>query len=111
MGFNTTMIVRNDCLADIERDMGFGAKVAAAIREHGNNTSEQVDIVSRFSANAATIIETHHADLTAVVAVGGNFATVLANSLAGHSTLDEQRRLLEDALEQVKAQIAAAPKL
>lgn len=107
MGFNTTLIIRNDYLVDIERDMGFGAKVAAAVRKVGSGQTGSVDVHARFAANAATVIETHHADVTTIVAVGGNSAILITDSLIDHASLDDQRRLLEDALAQVKEKIAA----
>lgn len=78
MGYNTSMIVLNDALGDIAKDADFGAKVRDAVDEltlrmhvHG------IDIHSGCSVNAATVIEYHHADETAIIAVGGNCASVL----------------------------------
>lgn len=77
MGYNTSMIVLNDALGDIAKDAEFGAKVRDAVdrltlRMHTHG----IDIQSGCSVNAATVIESHHADETAIIAVGGNCASV-----------------------------------
>lgn len=76
MGFNTTILVRNDALKDIARDRDFGSKLASAIAET-STTNKAVEISSGGHSNAATVIETHHADYTAIVAIGGNTGSVL----------------------------------
>ena len=82
MGYNTSMIVRNDSLHDIENDPNFGKSVADAIKQlspsrHPNG----VDVAGRGSA---TVIETHHADYTTVIAFGGNYASVV-HDMCGYS--------------------------
>ena len=80
MGFNTTVIVLNDAIDMIKDDPDFGRNLYYAILELGRG--KQVDIPARSAyggvhCNAATAVETHHADGTAIVAVGGNCATKL----------------------------------
>ena len=73
MGFNTTVMVYNDALGSIARDPEFGKTLADAIltlREAGGRVAVN-------KSDAARVIETHHADGTAVVAVGGNHGSVL----------------------------------
>ena len=77
MGFNTSMIVLNDSLNEIEEDKDFGRKVAEAISELDLGGGRQIDISSGFHANAASVIESHHADQTVVVSFGGNCGQVL----------------------------------
>jgi hypothetical protein len=73
MGYNTTLIILNDALHEIKDDKDFGAKVYhAAIRVSGN--LKPIDISSGHFANAATVIEMHHADEIKLLAVGGNYA-------------------------------------
>ena len=78
VGYNTSMIVLNDALGDIAKDTEFGTKVRDAVdrltlRMHTHG----IDIHSGCSVNAATVIESHHADETVIVAVGGNCASLL----------------------------------
>lgn len=78
MGFNTTVVVMNDALDWIAKDPKFGENLAHAILRLSRNEGP-VDVPA-FSdkggvhVNAATAIETHHADMHVMVAVGGNFA-------------------------------------
>jgi hypothetical protein len=94
MGFNTSMIVLNDALYAIEKDTEFGKKVADAVsnlpQQHG------VDICSGCNANAATVVETHHADGTKLLAFGGNCVTDLGVVHAfRHNEEDVQVLLLQ----------------
>jgi len=82
MGYNTTVIVMNDALGQIENDPEFGKKLAAAIRANGLR-NKPVDVDAGYHGNAATVIETHHADFTAVVGVGGNTGIVLETFSTG----------------------------
>ena len=87
MGFNTTVVVLNDALPYIEEDPEFGKKLARAISEaslgHKVDVRASNGMVSH--GNAAQVIETHHADGTAVVAVGGNMGVKLGSAFVGYS--------------------------
>lgn len=72
MGYNTTLVVYNDALGAIEKDPEFGAKVAQAVRRLTVSEGKPVDIPAGNHANAAMAVESHHADNTAVITVGGN---------------------------------------
>lgn len=71
MGYNTTVVVMNDALDQIEKDPQFGRNLAQAILRSGSR-QEHVDVPAGSHANAAHVVESHHADLTSVVTVGGN---------------------------------------
>jgi hypothetical protein len=78
MGYNTTVVVLNDALAEIEQDPDFGKKLARAIRL----ASRGLQDVSAHGkhcmfANAAQVIETHHADYDVLVKIGGNTGSVV----------------------------------
>lgn len=61
-------------------------------------------------ANAVRVIESHHADLTTLVAVGGNLGTVLTTMAGGnHTTADFQRRLLEKGIAALDEASPATP--
>lgn len=94
MGFNTTVIVLNDALSDIERDPEFGKKLAAAIRHIGAYCPKGgVNISARGHVNAATVVETHHADSNTIVVVGGNQATQIGFSFGDHDPEHVMRAL------------------
>ncbi len=100
MGWNTTLVIYNDALGDIEKDPEFGKNVANAVRElHGVQHTDRstVDIPAGRHSNAGMAIETHHADRTALVSVGGNLG-VLQMTAPGwdHHTLEGRERLLRE---------------
>ena len=71
MGYNTTVVVMNDALDQIKNDPEFGRKLAEAVT--GLSVPERRrDVSAGNHANAATVIETHHADQVHAIAVGGN---------------------------------------
>ena len=81
MGYNTTILVLNDTLHTIERDRDFGKKVADAIRSihYGYEKPIGISVTDGKSihCDAASVIETHHADTTAIIAIGKNYGKVL----------------------------------
>jgi hypothetical protein len=101
MGYNTTLLVLNDALGDIANDPLFGSRLQDAVHalsmERGG-----VDIAAHASTgalfiNAARAIETHHADETAIVAVGGNCATKLGSIYnRSHHLPEDKLRILRD---------------
>jgi hypothetical protein len=74
MGYNSTLIVLNDALHQISEDKDFGKKVADAISHLQVSHGEQVGIHSGGHCNAATAVESHHADGIKLIAIGGNCA-------------------------------------
>ena len=90
MGFNTAVLVLNDVLGEIEKDAKFGEKLADAIKQKSGN--EPVSILG----GGVKVIETHHNSSTAIVAMGGNYATVLAwGPDVSHHTEEGQLVLLK----------------
>lgn len=79
MGFNTTVLILNDCLDEIEKDKDFGKKLVRAILQVTNRG--QIDISVGCCGNAATVIETHHADYDLYVKIGGNRGEVISSDL------------------------------
>ena len=89
MGYNATVIVMVDALHLIAKDPDFGKKLSDAIMK--NNFPQ--DISSGGHCNAATAIESHHADHSSLIAVGGNYGTVLLPYCGGYSHHDENDKL------------------
>lgn len=73
MGLNTTVLVLNDRLGDIEKDQNLGKLLALAINSH-SSSEPQTPV-----GHGVYVIETHHADDLAIVAVGGNTSQVLGH--------------------------------
>jgi len=80
MGYNTTVVVLNDALDVIASDPGFGKRLAQAIMAVSRR-STPVDVAAHgdksIHCNAATVIESHHADYDVLVKVGGNRGKVV----------------------------------
>lgn len=104
MGFNTSMIVLNDALGDIERDPEFGRKVSQAVSKlslpEEYRSAWGVDVSAGCSVNAATVIETHHADSISIVAFGRNEGIVLAKHLYAYGTESQEIRVLKALADQ-----------
>lgn len=97
MGFNTAVLILNDALQEIETDPNFGKKLAAAIREAAYRPNLPINVPVGNHANPVTVIETHHADQTALIAVGGNNATVFFTTFGyRHGDKEMQFRLSEE---------------
>lgn len=88
MGFNTTAIILNDALDDIRNDRQIGEKIYEGVltvdRRNGS------DVPARIFGNAIRIVETHHADEVALIAVGGNTAQIISNYICGWKQLFEE---------------------
>jgi hypothetical protein len=95
MGYNSVLLVLNDCLNAIETDETFGKNLSSAVMKNGCY-KKPVDISSQHYCNAATVISCEHADVTQIIAVGGNCATVLANIWGDHSTEEAKVHLLKN---------------
>lgn len=86
MGYNTSVLVLNDAVDMIAKDPHFGRKLYEAVLSLSRG--KQVDVpahsydekgaVRGVHCNAATVVETHHADGVSIVAFGQNCATKLS---------------------------------
>lgn len=96
MGYNTAILVLNDALDEIAGDSELGKKLVAAIQTQSIQRCA-ANVQAGNHVNAATVIETHHADRTALIAVGGNNATVLLETHGWrHGDKQMQYRLSEE---------------
>ncbi len=75
MGYNSTILILNDRLHEIENDPEFGKKVARAIREHF-----VADERKPYITGQTTVIDVCHADVMQILAVGGNCGRVIGYS-------------------------------
>jgi len=100
MGYNTTVIVLNDALHAIKDDPEFGKKLAAAV-SHVGCYGQQKDVSALGHVNAATVVETHHADGNAIVAVGGNCATRIGFSFGTHHNHDDTLKIVKELANQL----------
>jgi len=105
MGYNTSVIVINDALNDIKNDPEFGKNMVKAIQKLSLPSEyrhrSELDVNARGHCNAASVIETHHADQTALVAVGGNYGNCLGMTWGySHHAKDTQLEILKQIAEQ-----------
>ena len=75
MGFNTTVLILNDTLSRIESDPEDFVKSLCRMAGSGEATGDSP--IDFHLGSQSGVIQTHHADNTAVILVGGNSATVL----------------------------------
>ncbi len=93
MGFNTTVVVLNDALGSIERDTTFGATLASAIKQAA--IERPVHVHAGGHGNAATVIESHHADTLIPVLIGGNKGLELKTYVPWNAEDPELQLLLQ----------------
>ena len=98
MGYNTTIVVMNDALDAIAEDKNFGAKLRSAVLEASGFGKKHVVVSAMGHANAATVIETHHADEHVISVVGANCGQVLGRGwgYADWRKADVQEKLLHE---------------
>ena len=94
MGYNSTLFLCNDALSAITDDPeGFCEK----LRRHcGSGTTGTFG--HGHHANGFAVVHVEHADTTALIAAGGNFATKVVsvhNKRLNHATEDGQVELLK----------------
>lgn len=70
--------------------------LAQAIKQMGAGREPRIDVRTGNYVNGCSVKESHHADTTAIVAVGGNCATEIAHCwVSSHHKFEEQNRMLE----------------
>jgi hypothetical protein len=70
MGFNTTIVILNDALHELEKDEGFSTRLLSATLRLSVKEPQDVSIGNH--VNACQVVETHHAGGVVPVLVGGN---------------------------------------
>lgn len=75
MGYNTTVLILNDALSRIKSDPEEFVKSLCRMAGSGKATGDSP--IDFHLGSQSGVIQTHHADNTAIILVGGNSATVL----------------------------------
>jgi len=113
MGFNTTMVIMNDALSTIRDDPQFGERLYdACVRvNQGPQDVAAHSTKGGIDYNAATVIETHHADGEAIVAVGGNYGTLIgmAYYVGDKGTKESQLKILEQLADNMGYSLTKKP--
>lgn len=104
MGFNTTLLILNDAMGVIDDDpAGWWAETKKHL--YDAQKGEPVTFGHRGYANHFTVVGNYHADETVLMAVGGNYATILHRDYrgmgggGGHHEPEDQLKLLKRAAE------------
>ena len=88
MGFESTIIVDNDHLLEIEKDSEFGAKTVRAIGELSIPAEYRGHEFPRISSggcsSAAVVVESHHTSVESLVVISGS-PLVLSPSILPHT--------------------------
>lgn len=92
MGFNSTIIILNDCLHAIRDDKEFGQKIWDAV----NKSYADQDCVTLYSknGNCGEVVHVHHADDVKLLVVGGNTGIDLGYFTGYQMLWNEQRAKL-----------------
>jgi hypothetical protein len=110
MGHNTSVIVLNDALDQIAKDPEFGKNLADAISQLSARRGERVDVHAGNHCNAASVIETHHADQSALLLIGGNYGSVVGRTFGwSHHEKDAQIEMLRRILDDMGYRIVKKP--
>lgn len=99
MGYNTGVLILNDAVGAAQKDpQKFAENLLQALSEHSLRPNEPVDFAIGNNVNGGTIFYQQHADITGVVAIGGNCTSELLTTYNGgrHHTPEYQERLLRE---------------
>jgi hypothetical protein len=78
MGFNTTVLIRNDALDCIAKDPDFGKNLVSAILQVGPSPFfRTISVPALGFTNAAEVIESHHSSFEVLILASGNTAREL----------------------------------
>lgn len=99
MGYNTTLMVLNDAIHEIDKDpAGWWAKTKKVMAGSiGRGEGESYGFGNH--ANGFRVVAQDHADIVNVIAVGGNYAAILGRVYNGNQAIHDpegQLRLLRE---------------
>jgi len=111
MGYNATVVVMVDALDRLEKDPTFGKSLADAIRLMMTHRPDRLDVGSGGHANAAHVVEVHHADSTSLVTIGGNLGVSHLQTYGWrHTEPALQERMLREWADKLGFDVVARPK-
>jgi len=95
MGYNTTLFLLNDATDAIDRDpAGWWDKAKQSMsKAFRNEPYREREFGHGNNANGFAAISNEHADVTVLIAVGGNHATVLDKAYNGGIHHDEESQI------------------
>ena len=97
MGFNSTVLILNDRLHEIENDQDFGKKVADGIREFGYANKYNKTYIT----GQTEILSCQHASENAIIAVGGNCGTQLGTVFGTHHKEEDKLDIVKQLAEEL----------
>jgi hypothetical protein len=108
MGFNSTVVILNDHLHEIEKDPEFGRKVSLMIAGHNHKELQEIRYRQGAYANGVEVLGVHHADGVYLFAVGGNTGRDLG-WITNWSQLDNDEKLLRELADRLGYSIRKKP--
>ncbi len=100
MGYNTTLFILNDAMGQIDQNpIGWWGEVK---RHHQAAMVRPQEFGFGSYGNGFWVVANHHADVTKLIAVGGNYASVLASTAtarSGHHAWNDRLDLLARSLQ------------
>lgn len=116
MGWNTAILFLNDAIGEIEGDPKQVVKNISAMMEGMSHHSGDIMQPGKSLAvgnhgNPMTLLSRDHADVTNLVAIGGNHGTTLYSGHNGgrHYEKDDQIKLLKQAAEALGYRLSKIP--
>ena len=107
MGFNSTVLILNDRISEIERDPDrFVREMISAIHYHCVSPKNMID----FHPGQSMVMSCAHADTVTVLAVGGNCASVLGYSSGRHDRPEDQEVILRALADKHGFRLVRKPK-
>ncbi len=107
MGYQTTVIIRNDAISEIERNPEeFVRNLLDTLRRVGLDEishTNGLDFPCGHHANVGRVIETHHSDSTTIITSGGSTGELLA-TLYGKWRFASRAELLSQVIRELQVQ-------
>ncbi len=112
MGYNTTILILNDAMGDMqENPKEFVDNLLLAVGEHRHD--QRNDFAIGNHVNGGSVLAMSHADTINVIAVGGNYGTVLDqyyNPTAAHHTYEGKVMILKLLAEELGYKVTPTTK-